>query len=186
MPDASLVVLKIGGATCRDYAALRLVLDATGRLARRSRLLVVPGGGEFADQVRMAQVAQGFSDDAAHWMAILAMDQMAHLIADRLERASLVRDRAGIKAAHQSGRIPVLAPHDWIRAADALPHSWDVTSDSIAACIAGELGARELILLKPVDGPLGQLVDAAFAVLCPAGLQVRVATPATLEACLPA
>jgi aspartokinase-like uncharacterized kinase len=87
-----------------------------------------------------------------------------------------------VAAAHDAGKIPVLAPYAWIRATDTLPHSWDITSDSIAAFIAGDLGAHELILVKPIDGSLDELVDRGFAALCPPGLRVRVVTPATLEA----
>ena len=81
-----------------------------------------------------------------------------------------------------AGKVPVLAPHAWMRAADPLPHSWDITSDSIAAFIAGSLDASELILLKPVDGPVDALVDGGFAAACPPALRVRIATPATLAA----
>ena len=35
---------------------------------------------------------------------------------------------------------------------DALPASWGVTSDSIAAWVAGEVGAGRLVLVKGVDG----------------------------------
>jgi len=179
--EPGLTVVKVGGAICQDPAALRLALEAIGRLGRHQPLVVVPGGGAFADQVRLAQRALGFSDDAAHWMAILAMDQVAQLIADRLARAGLVHDPAEIAAAQRAGLIPVLAPHAWMRRVDALPHSWDVTSDSIAAFIAEALGAKVLILLKRVDGPVEALVDRAFSTIRPAGLAVRVATPATLE-----
>lgn len=185
MPEP-LTVLKLGGAICRDPAALRLALDAIGRVAAQRPLLVVPGGGAFADQVRRAQREDGFSDDAAHWMAILAMDQVAHLIADQLAGAKIVTRPADALAAHAAGTIPVLAPYAWIHAIDALPHSWDVTSDSIAAVVAGDLAARELILLKPVDGSLDELVDRAFATLRPPGLPVRITTPAALEAVLAA
>ena len=180
MPEP-VTVLKLGGAICRDAAALQLALDAISRLAKRRPLLIVPGGGAFADQVRRAQREEGFSDDAAHWMALLAMDQVAHLIADQLKGARLITRRGDVLAAHDAGTIPVLAPYAWMRAVDALPHSWDVTSDSIAAFIAGDLAARELILLKPVEGSLDQLVDRAFAGLRPPDLQVRLATPAALD-----
>jgi 5-(aminomethyl)-3-furanmethanol phosphate kinase len=113
-------------------------------------------------------------------MAILAMDQLARVIAAELEGAQLVHLRNEVDAVHDAGKIPVLAPHAWLRAADPLPHSWDITSDSIAAYIAGVLEASELILLKPVDGPLEALVDRGFATTRPAGLPVRIATPATL------
>jgi aspartokinase-like uncharacterized kinase len=160
----------------------REALAAVSRLAKERRVLVVPGGGAFADEVRSSQRAQGFSDDIAHWMAILAMDQLARVIAAELEGAQLIHLRSEVDAVHHAGKIPVLAPHTWMRAADPLPHSWDITSDSIAAFIAGALGASELILLKPVNGPVDALVDRGFAAARPPGLRVSIATPATLGA----
>jgi aspartokinase-like uncharacterized kinase len=179
--ESQLTVVKVGGAICRAPAALRQALDAIGRLGCHRPVLVVPGGGGFADQVRLAQRELGFSDDAAHWMAILAMDQVAHLLVDRLGGARLIDQPQQVALAHDAGQIPVLAPYAWMRAADALPRSWDVTSDSIAAFIADALGARDLILLKPVEGSVEELVDRAFAVVRPPRLAVRIATPATLE-----
>ena len=35
---------------------------------------------------------------------------------------------------------------------DALPASWEVTSDSIAAWVADQVGAGRLVLVKEVDG----------------------------------
>jgi len=181
LADLPLTVIKLGGASCRDAGTRRQALQAISTLARRRSILVVPGGGAFADQVRLAQHAQGFSDEAAHWMAILAMNQVAHLIAEELDGASLVSSRQDVATARDAGKIPVLAPYAWMRATDTLPHSWNITSDSIAAFIAQELGARELILVKPVDGPLDGLVDRGFAATRPPGLRVTLATPATLE-----
>lgn len=182
MADRGVTVLKVGGAVCRDASTRRDALAAVRRLAQERRLLVVPGGGALADEVRDAQRAQGFSDDMAHWMAILAMDQLARVIAGELEGAQLIHLRSEVSAVHDAGKIPVLAPHTWMRAEDPLPHSWDITSDSIAAFIAASLGARELVLLKPVDGAVHAVTDRGFATACPPGLIVRVATPATLAA----
>ena len=72
-----------------------------------------------------------------------------------------------------AGKVAVLAPSRWLRAADTLPHSWDVTSDSVAAFVAGALDAARLDLVKPADvGWEG--VDRCFAAVVPAGLEVRV------------
>ena len=182
MPEAGLTVLKVGGAVCRDPDTRRLALAAVRRLAQERRILVVPGGGTAADEVRMAQRAQGFSEDIAHWKAILAMDQLGRSIAADLEGAQLIHLRNEVGPVHHAGKVPVLAPHTWMRASDPLPHSWDITSDSIAAYIAGVLDARELILVKPIDGPVNALVDRGFAAARPAALRVRIATPETLAA----
>src|SRR5262249_43818424 len=113
------------------------------------RLLVVPGGGPFADVVRDVDRRLHLPDDASHWMAVLAMDQYAHLIAARIRRGLVVAEARGIVAALEARRLPVLAPSRWLRETDPLPHNWDVTSDSIAAWVAEALAARRLVLIKP-------------------------------------
>jgi 5-(aminomethyl)-3-furanmethanol phosphate kinase len=162
-PAAIDVVIKVGGALMRDPVALQRTMADLSRAPRETRWLIVPGGGPFADAVRDLDRRLPLTDDAAHWMAILAMDQYAHVLAGLVDDSLMVHDPAGIAAALEAGRIPVLAPYRWLRCADPLPHSWDVTSDSIAAWIAVALGAPHLLLLKPVVGPLADVVDAQFA-----------------------
>ena len=132
-------VVKIGGSLLADPEALREVLDLIERAP--VPLLVVPGGGPFADAVRDADRRLALGDDAAHWMAVLAMDQYAELLVARLPRAVRVTETARRRARRcRRARLPVLAPSRWLRDADPLPHSWDVTSDSIAAWVAGQAG----------------------------------------------
>jgi aspartokinase-like uncharacterized kinase len=66
-------------------------------------------------------------------------------------------------------------------AADVLPHSWQATSDSIAAFIAGALDAECLVLLKPVGGPVEALVDPVFRDVLPVGLTVLVLGAGEME-----
>lgn len=155
------IVVKVGGGLLAFPGHLDAVLAALADAASTSRVLIVPGGGPFADAVRAVDRELTLSDDAAHWMAVLAMDQYAHLLVSRLRSAGLASDAAGIAAELDRGRLPVLAPSRWLRDADPLPHSWDVTSDSIAAWVAGEVGARRLVLVKP-PGAGDQAVDPYF------------------------
>jgi aspartokinase-like uncharacterized kinase len=146
------IVVKIGGSLLAHQRDLDAVLATIAAASRRVRMLIVPGGGPFADAVRDLDRRIGLSDDAAHWMAILAMDQYAHVLVDRLD-----------------GSVPVLAPSKWLREADPLPHSWDVTGDSIAAWVAGQVGAHRVVLVKP-PGATGALVDAYFPRALPASV----------------
>jgi aspartokinase-like uncharacterized kinase len=156
-------VVKLGGGLLAQHACLDRVLEAIAAAARSRRLLIVPGGGPFADAVRDVDRRLRLSDDAAHWMAILAMDQMAHLVASRLRGSVLVATPDEIAAALEQTQVPVLAPSRWLRDADPLPHSWDVTSDSIAAWVAGMLVAPRLVLIKPPGVRFDQsVVDAYF------------------------
>jgi hypothetical protein len=67
----------------------------------------------------------------------------------------------------------VLAPARWLRAADVFPPSWDVTSDSVAAFVAGALDVERLVVVKPVSGGR-ELLDPYFDRACPAGLRVTI------------
>ena len=155
-------VVKVGGGLLGRAGALDLVAQALTAFRQSRRVLVLPGGGPFADAVRQMFKRVKIGEDAAHWMAVLGMDQYAHALAARIPGATLVDDQQGITEVLQSARLPVLAPYRWLRAVDPLPHSWDVTSDSIAAWVAGMTGAPRLVLVKaPGAGP-SNLVDAYF------------------------
>jgi aspartokinase-like uncharacterized kinase len=98
---------------------------------------------------------------------VLAMDQYAYVLVDHLSGSTLVARPSDIGQALENRRIPVLAPYQWLREADPLPHSWDVTSDSIAAWVAGQVGASRLVLVKPPHA-IGSLVDGYFHRALPA------------------
>jgi aspartokinase-like uncharacterized kinase len=166
-------VIKVGGGLLGVPGALARVCAAVAALGRRHPVVVVPGGGPLADAVRALDARVGLSPGAAHWMAVLAMDQYAHLLAERIEGGRLVEDPGAIAGALAVGEVAVLAPSRWLRAADPLPHSWDATSDSVAAFVAGALDADRLVLVKPVEvGAAG--VDRCFVAVAPAGLEVSV------------
>jgi 5-(aminomethyl)-3-furanmethanol phosphate kinase len=148
------LVVKLGGSLLAE-GSLTPLLHTLGELAAEHRVVVVPGGGPFADTVRRACSVHDPGSSASHWMAILGMDQHAQLVAGLLPSARLATGPDEIGAAVADGRLTVLAPFGWLRATDPLPHGWHVTSDSIAAWVAARLTARRLVLLKSLDGARG-------------------------------
>jgi 5-(aminomethyl)-3-furanmethanol phosphate kinase len=128
------IVVKVGGSLM-DH--LNPVLESLSRSGQPA--LIVPGGGSFAGLVRET----GISGDAAHWMAIAAMEQMGwYIVSKGVSPVTILRIPS---------QLEVLLPYDLLRNADPLPHSWDVTSDTISAWIASRL-SLPLVLLKSVDG----------------------------------
>jgi (4-(4-[2-(gamma-L-glutamylamino)ethyl]phenoxymethyl)furan-2-yl)methanamine synthase len=176
------VVVKLGGGVLAHAGHFAAVLAVIAAAAPHRRVLIVPGGGPFADAVRDVDRRLGLPDDAAHWMAVLAMDQYAHVVAARLEGGVVVADRGGINAAVAARRVPVLAPSRWLEEMDPLPHAWDVTSDSIAAWFVGVVGARRLVLVKPPGAAGGDLVDAFFFRTLPRGITSAIITADQMEA----
>ena len=144
------LVVKVGGSLFDRVAPLLEIFREVGR-----PVLIVPGGGKFAELVRRLAV----SDTAAHWMAISGMEQFAWYIASHGVPAAPVLVRPS--------EVTVLLPYCALRRADPLPHSWNVTSDTIAAWVANELSA-DLLLLKSVDGVhhhrrlLSRVTDPSF------------------------
>src|SRR2546421_4006347 len=109
------------------------------------------------------------------WSSDVCSSDLA--LAARLPDAALVDGDGGISAAVQAGRLPVLAPYHWLRAADPLPHSWEVTSDPIAAWLAGQLGARRVVLIKPAHALDSKtIVDSYFLRTLPHGVEHLIVT----------
>jgi aspartokinase-like uncharacterized kinase len=172
-PPAALSVIKIGGGLAAVPGALDRVCRAVAACGFDHRILIVPGGGLFADRVREFDRAVGVSADAAHWMAILAMDQYAHVLADRIPGAALIEEPGALLQGLASSGVVVLAPSRWMRSADVLPHNWEVTSDSIAAFVAGAVDAARLVLIKPAT-ELSDPVDPYFATTLPVGMPYSI------------
>jgi aspartokinase-like uncharacterized kinase len=175
-------VVKVGGGVFAQLEILDAVLAAIAEAGRTRRLLVVPGGGPFADAVRGVDRRVKLPADAAHWMALLAMDQYGHLLASRLTGSVLVTDLDEVETAFADGHVPILLPSTWILDADPLPHTWDVTSDSIAAWIAGVAGASRLVLVKPAGASGADLVDRYFAQAVPPDIAITIVDAADVDA----
>lgn len=150
-----MIVAKVGGSQSRG-AGLPALAQELGRLGARHPLLVVPGGGAFADVARDHYRRYALGETTAHRMALLAMDQYGCLLGDLVPGSVLITDILSARQAARRGQTPILLPSSLLIQADPLPHSWQVTSDAIAAWVAGLLRSSRLILLKDVDGLCAQ------------------------------
>jgi len=147
----ALNVIKVGGSLSR-WPGLPALCREIGRLGAQHNLLVVPGGGEFADTVRDHYRRYHLTETTAHRMALLAMDQYGCLLGDLVPDSILATDLLMARRVVAGGQTPILLPSPLLIQADPLPHSWQVTSDALAAWLAGLVHALRLILLKDVDG----------------------------------
>ncbi|MHA1409914.1 MAG: amino acid kinase family protein [Candidatus Odinarchaeia archaeon] len=147
------IVVKVGGSLFVDFNKTALIFNTLLELIHGGyRLVVVPGGGMFADSIRMLQKKYNITDDAAHWLAILSMVQTAYLIMDINKYAVIFSNIKELNALYDKNFLPIVNAHDFLKSDDRLPHSWDITSDSISVFIANKLNSKKLILLKDVDG----------------------------------
>jgi hypothetical protein len=141
-------VVKVGGSFQADSQALKNLCQTLGKASTKHRLLIVPGGGKFADLVRRLQRERGLSDQTAHVMAIFGTNIFGYTLHDLIKGSTLTRS---LKRARSRG-CHIFLPLKELRSCEELESSWNVTSDSIAAWTSAKIGCKRLILVKMVDG----------------------------------
>jgi len=144
-------VLKVGGSLAEYPNSLEKLCKKLASFAKDHKILIVPGGGNFADMVRNFDKTYGLSKTVAHKMALLAMDQFGLFLSDITPNSFVSHSFEKAKNS-PSGTLPIFLPSRFIFRKDPLESSWNVTSDSITAYIAGMFHAKKLILVTDVDG----------------------------------
>ena len=161
-------VIKVGGSllTFDELASAFRNWLATQPAARN---VVLVGGGELADVVRAADARFELGEEVCHELCLLVLGVSARLFAAILRQHdansvvrwfdSFVELQSAIadfqeSQCSQNSQLWICELGDFLHAdertadREPLPHSWDVTSDSIALQLAIKLAADELVLLK--------------------------------------
>ncbi|HZT83482.1 MAG TPA: hypothetical protein VFA26_24845 [Gemmataceae bacterium] len=150
------IVVKVGGSLF-DLPDLGPRLRAWLAALPTPDVLLVPGGGPTADVIRDLDRCHRLGEEAAHWLALRALALNAHFLAAVLPGAVVTASLESCGFLVSRGAVPVLDAHAFAHDDEGrpgcLPHTWDVTSDSLAARVALAAGARELVLLKSVSLP---------------------------------
>ncbi len=192
-------------ADVQPYSGERLIIKVGGSLAETGRLnevlaliaqarrpvIVVPGGGQFAEKVRDLQNALRFDDASAHRLAMLGMHQMAELYFKLEPRLAPADSIEGIARILAIGQIPVWLPLQMCQDDPDIPADWSITSDGLAARLAERMGGLPLVLLKSIEVDAtetpeqlaeGGVVDAAFpGIVARSNLDWRILGPSQMQ-----
>jgi len=142
-------IIKLGGSLIEESRGIIRVLSDYAETIHL-HIIIIPGGGPFAEVVR--KYSDALSDDAAHWMAVLAIDQYGLFLAN--SALPVVESMEEIDGAEPL--CVILLPYKILKADDCLPHTWGVTSDTVASFIANKLCEKTFIKLTDVDGLLDE------------------------------
>jgi len=142
-------VIKLGGSllssgNLKEWLSI-IVEHGAGKV------VIVPGGGIFADQVRDAQQKLKFDDKAAHQMALLAMEQYACLLQSYAQDLILSDSIEKIEKNISLNQVPVWLPFKMINPCQDVSTNWNLTSDSLALWLADKLNAEHTMLVKSVS-----------------------------------
>jgi len=146
-------IIKIGGSLFPENAIklCETIKEFNNTLQNPVKILIICGGGLFANKIRNYNTKIQFSNTANHKSAILCMDIIGTLLADKVEGFKTVKSIEKAEIIMDQGIIPVLIPSDIMEHLDPLEHSWRVSSDSIALYLSNLIKAK-LLIATDVDG----------------------------------
>jgi 5-(aminomethyl)-3-furanmethanol phosphate kinase len=162
-------VLKVGGSLL-DWpelpARLRKFIQERRAGEPGVRIALLPGGGDFADSVRRYDRIHRFGADVAHFLALHAMSLAGGVLFGLLPCLRPIDTLAALDEDWPPDEVPMLPPGLALEELEfhrrkPMPYSWEVTSDTLAAWIAGELPSRSLVLVKSAPLPRGATRDHA-------------------------
>jgi len=148
-------IFKIGGKILDNSKHLINTIAQLTQLYEDNiiqKIIIIPGGGTIANFVRNIYLEFKINDDLAHWIAIYSMNFNGLELKRKFPHLESVENFEHLKS--EKRIFSIFLPYKYLRLIDPLPHSWDVTSDSITLYCTYKLGVNECFLIKGVDGVL--------------------------------
>ncbi len=176
-----MAVIKIGGSLLCHEDIERRTAEWCEQVGIEE-FLVVLGGGWLADGVRLWGEHHDSCDERLHFMAIECMS-INTVVSNGIWPLSVFHSPAAWRHERHHPRRGYFDCGLWSQLNQQLPRNWNTTSDSIAAALAIELEAEQLILLKsrfptPAEKTANwfrsELVDGFFHNLAPSLKRLRV------------
>jgi len=147
------IICKLGGKILEDLENIQSTISQISQLIESNivtRIILIPGGGTYANFVRELYDTLDLDEDLAHWMGIISMDHNGRDLKKKFPELTLIDDFN--KLVEFTKGISVFLPFKFLRKTDELPHNWDVTSDSITLYLAKMMKLEKCYLIKNVDG----------------------------------
>ncbi|MFX1410080.1 MAG: hypothetical protein ACFFA6_06990 [Promethearchaeota archaeon] len=148
-------IFKIGGKILDNSKNLINTVAQFTQLFEDSiikKIIIIPGGGLLANFVRKTYIEFNLNNNLAHWIAIYSMDYNGRELNRKFPHLKLCDNYE--KLNEESRGISIFLPYKYLRNENELPHSWEVTSDSISIYLAKKFGLNTCFLIKDIEGIL--------------------------------
>jgi len=149
------VIFKIGGKILENFEDLNSTISQLTQLydkGRIQKIILIPGGGTLANFIRKVYSELNFTEELAHWMGVISMNYNGIELSKKFPDLDIIEDINSLKKIDKS--LCIFLPYLFLKEINRLPHSWDVTSDSITLFLAKELELPHCFLIKDIDGIL--------------------------------
>ncbi len=153
-------LVKIGGNILESQQNISTTISQLNvllyKLKKFQKIIIIPGGGEYANFVRYIDNNLSIGDTLAHWEAILAMDKNAENLHRQFPLILLIDNFSNlyehVREQSATPKLIIFQPFFFLYNNNELPHDWNVTSDSIALYLAFKLKLNICYLIKDIDG----------------------------------
>ena len=144
-----MIMIKLGGSLFNSRH-LHSWLDRLILLSQHESIMIVPGGGPFANTVRTAQQCHSIDNKYTHHMALLAMAQFGLLLLGLCQRHA--KPFYYPSQGHPDTGLFIWLPDKALLAEQNIAQNWSVTADSLALWLAQQLSPQKLTLIKHTSG----------------------------------
>ena len=111
----------------------------------------------MVETIRQLDQTHHLGEEACHWLALRTLTINAHFLAHLLPGANIISD----PKQRPAGAVSIMDMYPFALADEAnpgrLPHSWAVTSDSLAVRVAILAEARQLVSAQVGRSPAGKV-----------------------------
>ena len=145
-----LTVVKVGGSLF-PLSDLGDRLEKFLKCSDFGNVVIIAGGGPFADAVRVLDQSHQLSSESSHELGVRVLSISGRFLACLSDKLRWAETAFQVSQAWENCRFPVLDIAGLVLQHSTLPASWDVTSDSLAAWAATLNAQSRLILLKSVE-----------------------------------
>ena len=139
-------VLKLGGSWLKNRKLKDLLQNLI--LYNNSDIVLVVGGGVFADAVRLSQKFLKFDDKFANYLAIKATENYAESINSLFPEIKLTKNLNELK---KKDGLKIWLPGKTLKNESTFTKNWNSTSDSIACWLGRKISAKGVIFVKSLN-----------------------------------
>ncbi len=145
-----MITIKIGGSLLNNNKLiylLELIVQS------KKKCILIPGGGIFADAVRIEQKKLKFDNLVAHNLSILSMLKIGYILKSKIPQHCKIINNINEMFDQNKKNIGIWNPEKEISNEENQFTNWDTTSDTISLDISNRIGSQILIIFKSCEVP---------------------------------
>ena len=141
-------IIKIGGSWLNN-PLLNVIIKNLNTHSKNHNIVIICGGGCFADSVRLVYDAKRMSEKTGHYIALKSTEMFASILKEINKEICLIKDINLLSDFNH--QLKIWLPSFILKNETSFIKSWESTSDSVAAWLHTKLKSKGLIYVKSLS-----------------------------------